>query len=589
VTTACTDFRSGLPLVIQAQHLQADGTIANDWTPERGRFCLGTAQGVASRMIPDGAGGGIVVWVDNRMGDGDLYAQHFVAPDSLAPGWPSDGVPLCIARGSQYNVSLASDGAGGAIAAWEDYRAGGAGDIYAQRLTSGGELAWGDDGTPVCVHPAAQGAPAVVSDGEGGALIVWQDRRKGPAELYGQHLTSSGALAANATEGGDSLIAAPGDQLNPTLASDGEGGAILVWVSRQGADAGLHALRLDAHGRGDAGWPGQGVALATAPTRSLHPVVAGDEGHGAIVAWCDSAGAHVQRVSGAGNVLWAAGGVVLCGAAPTPAAPAIVADSSGAIVAWEDHRSGTSDIYARRVSSAGVPQWAADGVPVCLAFGDQFSVALAADGAGGALASWVDSRSEARASFLAAQPAHTGPAPKLVSVEAGPGRAKITWRTTESDARLFCFRRRLGEAAWQALGTVHAGNDGLMVAEDRTVPAGSQAQYGLSIPLGGEQELQFAVVSVAIPLPKPLALRFARSEEGGRVVRVALTLETDEGARLDLFDVAGRRMLTRDVGTLGAGDHEVRLVLPGYVRTGVYFLRLRQGRVTRTDRVTVLQ
>jgi hypothetical protein len=121
------------------------------------------------------------------------------------------------------------------------------------------------------------------------------------------------------------------------------------------------------------------------------------------------------------------------------------------------------------------------------------------------------------------------------------------------------------------------------------VPPGSQAQYGLSLPLGGEQEIQFAAIEVKIPLPKPLALRFARSEEGGRVVRVALTLETNEGARLDLFDVAGRRMMTREVGGLGAGDHEVRLVLPGYVRAGVYFIRLGQGRVTRTDRVTVLQ
>ena len=590
VAASCADFRSGLPLVIQAQHLLADGTLAQDWSPERSRFCLGSAQGVSSTMVSDGAGGGIVVWVDNRMGDGDLYAQHFAAPDSLAPGWPRDGVPLCIARGSQYGVSLASDGAGGAIAVWTDYRAGGAGDIYAQRLTSAGEPAWGADGIPVCVLPADQGAPAVAADGDGGALIVWQDRRNGAFDLYVQHLTSNGALAPGATEGGDTLITAPGAQVNPTLTGDGEGGAILVWEDRRGADPDLYALRLDTHGKAATGWPAQGVAVTMTPGRQRHPVLASDGAHGAIVAWCDSAGTHAQRVSSAGSVLWAPAGVALCGAGSGPTGPAIVSDSSGgAVVAWEDHRSGTGDIYARRVSGAGIAQWAADGVALCLAGGDQYSVALAPDGAGGALASWVDSRNEARAGFLALQPGHTGPAPKLEAVEVGPGRAKITWRTSKGDTRTFSLRRSVSEAAWQPLGTIHAGPEGQLVAEDRSVPAGSQAQYGLSVPLGGEAEVQFTVVKVEIPLPKPLALRFARSEEGGRVVRVALTLETNEGARLDLFDVAGRRMMTREVGVLGAGDHEVRLVLPGYVRTGVYFIRLGQGKVTRTDRVTVLQ
>ncbi len=591
VCTTCTDFRSGLSLAIQAQHVGADGTIAPDTSLLQSRLCLGSAQGVAASMIRDGLGGGIVVWVDNRMEEGDLYAQHFAAADSLWPGWSTDGVPVCVARGSQYGVALASDGAGGVIVAWTDFRSGASGDIFAQRLTSAGEPAWGVDGVPVCDHPADQSSPAVVSDGEGGALIVWRDRRRGVADLYVQHLTPQGELAAGAAAGGDTLVTSGEDPTNPTLTSDGEGGAILVWGSRRDTLPGISALRLSANGRPATGWPSAGVRLSTTRGRMRQTVAVGDGAHGAIVAWADSTGIRAQRLSGAGHVEWPTSGVQLCGPSGAPAMPALVSDSvGGAIVAWEDRRNGNSDIYARRITGAGVPQWADDGVALCVAGGDQYAVRLAPDGAGGALATWVDGRVEALAGFLALQAPRTGPVPKLEAVEVGPGRAKLTWRTSTADKRVFLFQRRLGDGAWQSLSALQAAADGLLVAEDRTVPVGSAAQYGLSVKVGDEQqEIQFATVDVKIPLPKPLALRFARSEERGRVVRVALTLETNEPARFELFDVAGRRVLSREFGDLGAGDHEVRLRLPGHLRSGMYFIRLGQGRVTRTDRVVVLQ
>ena len=590
VNAECTDFRSGLTLAIQAQHLLVDGSLAPDWSADRARFCLGTAQGVVSSVIADGSGGAIVVWVDNRMGDGDLYAQRFCGPDSIAPGWPTDGVAVCVARGSQYRAVVSTDGAGGAIVAWEDYRAGGAGRIYVQRVTSAGEPAWGADGVPVCPDRTDQALPAIAADGAGGALVVWQDGRGSGRDLYLQHLSSSGAAVAGAPAGGTALVTAPGAQLNPTLTGDGQGGAVLVWEDRREPEAGLYALRLDVSGQPGAGWPAQGVAVTTAAGRQRWPVVVGDGVQGAVVAWCDSVGVRAQRVTAAGSMAWAPGGLVLRTLNGSYSRPAVVSDSSGgAIVAWEDPRGGTSDIYAQRVMGEGVVVWAEGGVPVCIAAGEQYSVSLTTDGAGGALASWVDSRVEAAAVFLASRVAQVGSALKLESVEVGPGRARLTWRTGNEDERRFRFKRRLGEGEWAVLGELVAREDGLLVGEDRTVPVGSQAQYGLAVTVAGTEEVQLTAVAVTIPAPKPLALRFARCEEGGRVVRVALTLETDDVARLELFDVAGRRVMSREVGTLGAGDHDVRLALPGHARAGVYFLRLRQSRVTRTDRVTVLR
>jgi hypothetical protein len=36
---------------------------------------------------------------------------------------------------------------------------------------------WIDNGAPVCTEPYVQDDPAIVSDGAGGAIIVWEDDR----------------------------------------------------------------------------------------------------------------------------------------------------------------------------------------------------------------------------------------------------------------------------------------------------------------------------------------------------------------------------------------------------------------------------
>lgn len=71
--------------------------------------------------------------------------------------------------------------------------------------------------------------------------------------------------------------------------------------------------------------------------------------------------------------------------------------TGGMILVWIDARNGSDkegayDIYAQRVSSAGAPQWTANGVPVCTAANDQNYPVLVSDGAGGAIITWQDLR-----------------------------------------------------------------------------------------------------------------------------------------------------------------------------------------------------
>jgi hypothetical protein len=84
-----------------------------------------------------------------------------------------------------------------------------------------------------------------------------------------------------------------------------------------------------------------------------------------------------------------------------------------------------------------------------------------------------------------------------------------------------------------------------------------------------------------------LALEGARPNPATEAGRVWFALPSWEPAVLEVVDIAGRRLLTREVGALGPGWHS--LDLSGSVgRPGLYFLRLSQaGRLLRTRMVII--
>ena len=70
---------------------------------------------------------------------------------------------------------------------------------------------------------------------------------------------------------------------------------------------------------------------------------------------------------------------------------------------------------------------------------------------------------------------------------------------------------------------------------------------------------------------------------------VRFTLPVATTARLELIDVGGRAVVSREVGMLGAGAHALDLAAGRHMGPGLYFVRLTQGANTKTVRVTVLE
>ncbi|MDD8017510.1 MAG: T9SS type A sorting domain-containing protein [Bacteroidota bacterium] len=358
-------------------------------------ICTATGNQSGPTIVSDDSGGAIITWNDYRSGTNyDIYAQKINASGVVQ--WSADGVALCTAAGNQQSPTIVSDGSGGAIITWQDIRSGANYDIYAQKINASGAVQWSVDGVALCTATFAQSYPTIVSDGSGGAIITWYDRRSGTHnDIYAQRINASGAVQWSAD--GVALCTATGDQNSPTIVSDGSGGAIITWYDYRGTSNDIYAQKINTSGAVQ--WSANGVALCTAANEQSYPAIVSDGSGGAIITWQDYRSTtnydiYAQRINSSGAVQWTADGVALCTTTGDQYSQCIISDGSGgAIITWRDYRSGTNfDIYAQKINVSGVVQWTADGAALCTATGSQYYPIIASDGYGGAIITWYDGR-----------------------------------------------------------------------------------------------------------------------------------------------------------------------------------------------------
>ncbi len=351
------------------------------------------------KMVSDGAGGAIITWQDGRnVNDDNIYAQRVDAAGVVQ--WTTDGVPICTDTLNQQLPQIISDGFGGAIITWDDGRNGFNSDIYAQRINGDGVVQWQTNGVPIHTGARTQWWPAIVSDGAGGAIITWDDVDAFDSEdIYAQRINAAGVVQW-ATDGVPICTESAGQEY-PTAISDGVGGAIIIWTDERtgGNNIGdIYTQRINSSGVVQ--WTVNGVPICTAANPQSNPTLVSDGVNGAIITWDDYRNVndpdiYAQRITGAGTTQWAADGVVITSAINLQSTPVIASDGAGgAIVAWYDYRNGylNIDIYSQRIDALGEVQWTTNGVPLCSAINEQSVQVIVSDGVNGAIVIWEDRR-----------------------------------------------------------------------------------------------------------------------------------------------------------------------------------------------------
>jgi hypothetical protein len=435
------DLRSGTNVDIYAQRVNATG--ATQWTANGVLVSNAAFDQVSPAIVSDGAGGAFITWADIRSGISyDVYAQHVLSNGS--PLWTANGVVVSAAINDQSAPTIVSDGAGGVIIAWYDLRSGPA-DIYAQRLDPMGNQVWTGNGIALCTAAGSQFGPVIASDGAGGAIVTWPDARSGSFDIYAQRVNSSGT--PQWTANGVAVSTAANNQTAPMIIPDGAGGAIMTWQDASSGTYDVYAQRLNSGGAPL--WTIGGTAVCTAASDQFSPTIATDGANGAIIAWEDyrvggTADIYAQRISGTGVPVWNANGTPLCTAALNQNQPTITSDGSGgAVVTWYDARNNgvsATDIYAQHVNSTGFLFWPYNGAVLCSAGGTQDAAKIAWDGGQGAIVAWRDTRS-GTTDIYAQRIERFGqlgnPEPSIVKIKDVPndqgGKLNIEWTASYLD------------------------------------------------------------------------------------------------------------------------------------------------------------
>jgi hypothetical protein len=392
------------------------------------------------RIISDGQGGAIIAFQVKIGANKHIYAQKINSNGDRL--WGVNGTIICNALINQNHIAICSDGSGGAIITWEDYRVNN-NDIYAQHVDSDGTTYWGEswwsgpgdrNGTVICNATDDQYSPQICEIEGGGAIIVWQDTRPASfSDIYAQKVSSDGTTYwgdgltwdGNPDRNGTLICNATSYQGEVQICSDEANGAIITWNDLRAGNMDIYAQHVDSDGTtywGDEStWDGNpdrnGTVICNATNTQDWPKICASEGGGAIITWedyrygVDDYYIFAQKVSSDGTTHWGESwwsgpgdrnGTVICNATGGQYDYQICSDgANGAIITWDDYRVDNHDIYAQHVDFDGITYWGEswwsgpgdrNGTVICNATNDQIFPSICAVGGGGAIIAWTDRR-----------------------------------------------------------------------------------------------------------------------------------------------------------------------------------------------------
>jgi len=175
----------------------------------------------------------------------------------------------------------------------------------------------------------------------------------------------------------------------------------------------------------------------------------------------------------------------------------------------------------------------------------------------------------------------------LASADAAPDHVSLRWYDGSAAATIATVYRRAAGEDWLALGRASKDAAGVITWTDRDVIPGAGYDYRLGV-VEASIEAYYGETHVDVPAHTVFGLAGVRPNPSRGAVVAVFSLADHRPAALELLDVAGRRVLGREVGSLGPGTHTLRLDTPGApLPSGLYFLRLAQDGRTQSAKVIV--
>jgi len=586
------DFRN-LALDIFINRLDANGNYASGWSGAGLEVAVRDSSLFEPQVVSDGAGGAYVAFSEFYLTGSsyfqDVYLQRILGTGAIAGGWPAAGKKMNFGEIDGY--AIAPDGTGGVLVGWLDVDSQG----RVVRVNNAGNVVSGWPAIGIPVGPSTATTVNFTPDGAGGFYGAWASNDT----VYCTRYAGTGALAPGWSAAGN--VATAGgvftDAVALTVLTSGD--VMIGWTDYRFFDIDLFAVRMTATGGFATGWSSGGVAVCTETGALGDPFVVSDDAGGAVFFWTDfralpNFGFYAQRITGAGAIAsgWTIGGVAMCSPTSGKYTEAFVGDGAGGILTgWTDDptMSGETDVYAQFILGNGTrpAAYPADGLVVCSAANGQYDVAMTTDAAGGAILAWDDDRNTGQPTRVyAARIRNDGTAAhaSLANAVAEPGVVRLLWFSPDGASFAATLERDVAGAGFARLADVRADATGHVRYEDREVVAGVTYRYRLVVNEGGARTV-LGEVTLRVPESLEFAIEAARPNPTAGPITLAFVLPAAAPATLELIDVSGRRVLSREVA--GAGRQVLRL--EESLAPGVYVVRLTQGGRAVTARVVVTE
>ncbi|MBN1915443.1 hypothetical protein JW796_00405 [Candidatus Dojkabacteria bacterium] len=198
VIVAWVDYRNSgtTGYDIYAQKFNTSGTM--QWGAGSQVVCNASDSQLDLRITNDGQNGAVISWTDQRNGNNDIYIQRLNS--SGAAQWVANGLQYTSTSDSQANSSLVYAGSNSVILAWSDGDVGTDRQVKVAKIDSSGAEVWQTDATSTSTRDEAP--TYAISDTQNGVYVCFTSEIDMGAyylsDLFCQRITSSGSLAWNA-------------------------------------------------------------------------------------------------------------------------------------------------------------------------------------------------------------------------------------------------------------------------------------------------------------------------------------------------------------------------------------------------------
>jgi hypothetical protein len=176
----------------------------------------------------------------------------------------------------------------------------------------------------------------------------------------------------------------------------------------------------------------------------------------------------------------------------------------------------------------------------------------------------------------------------LLAAKRSDDAITLDWRSVTAIGHVTTVERQEEGFEWEALGPLDFGSDGLARFTDHGIRPAHDYRYRVSVVDGASVWLSDPILA-ADPSSLQLALFGARPNPARGSAVVAFSLPSAAPTRLEVFDIRGRRCLSRDVGSFGPGRHSLRLDGSNSWRPGVYYVQLKSANGAHTTKFVLMK